>query len=275
MSAVVDGGGEAVPAVSVPAGSVFAATGLSVSYGGVHALSDFTMSLGEKQLVGLIGPNGAGKTTFIDAASGFARSRGNVFLDGADISKLSPDRRARRGLGRTWQSIELFDELSVLENLTVAASRPPFKTALRDMLSGSPSRTPAVDRAIELLSLQELLEKSPSDLAQGQRKIVGVARALAAEPRVILLDEPAASLDAFESRELGRHLRTVVDAGIPMLLIDHDMGLVLSVCDYVYVLDFGRLIAEGTPQEVRTNPIVVQAYLGRAADDFAQETSGT
>jgi len=145
--ATLVGDSEAVDPTDAQPVTAFAAHGLSVQYGGVHALSDFTMRVCDGQLVGLIGPNGAGKTTFIDAATGFARSRGGVELDGVDISKFAPDERARRGVGRTWQTIELFDDLSVLENLTVAARRLPLRQAWRNAVSGAQSRGEAVDIA--------------------------------------------------------------------------------------------------------------------------------
>jgi branched-chain amino acid transport system ATP-binding protein len=246
------------------------ATGLGVSYGGVHALHDVDLDVGAGQLVGLIGPNGAGKTTFIDAISGFTRCRGRVELDGVDLSPLPPHARARRGLARTWQSAELFDDLTVRENLAVAAHRPSVWSAARETL-GRPLRGPAaVDEALLLLGLEPLADVPATDLSHSQRTRVGVARALAARPRLVCLDEPAAGLDTVESGELGRRLRAVVDAGTSMLLVDHDMGLVLSVCDHVVVLDFGRVIANGPADVVRREPAVIAAYLGRAAAELAR-----
>jgi branched-chain amino acid transport system ATP-binding protein len=247
--------------------------GLSVSYGGVRALSDFTLSVNPGQLVGLIGPNGAGKTTFIDAVTGFARSTGVIELDGTDISRMSPDKRARRGLARTWQSIDLFDELTVRENLTVASSRQSVWESTLEVLTGRNAEAESVAKALALLELDRFAEERPDGLTQGQRKLVGVARALVADPRVICLDEPAAGLDTSESEALGQRLREVVQSGTPMLLVDHDMGLVLSVCDYVYVLDFGKMIAEGTADAVRKNPRVIEAYLGSASSEVAAEVA--
>jgi branched-chain amino acid transport system ATP-binding protein len=252
---------------------VLTTEGLSVSYGGVKALQDFDLKVEPGQLVGLIGPNGAGKTTFIDAITGFCRCTGRIELDGSDITALSPHKRSRRGLARTWQSIELFDELTVRENLSVASSRLSLAETTIELLTGRTRESDAIDRALKLLELERFSDELPEGLTQGQRKLVGVARALVAEPRLILLDEPAAGLDTNESEALGRRLRQVVEAGTPMLLVDHDMGLVLSVCDYVYVLDFGKKIAEGTPDEVRTNRAVIEAYLGGAAAEVAQEVA--
>jgi branched-chain amino acid transport system ATP-binding protein len=239
--------------------------GLTVRYGGVHALTEVDLEVLPGSLVGLIGPNGAGKTTFIDATGGFARSSGRVLLDGADISKLAPHRRSRRGLGRTWQAADLFDDLSVRENLRVAAVQPSLGRTARELLGGRERAVGAIDVALAELGIEELAVRSAGELSQGQRKLVGVARALAGRPRVLCLDEPAAGLDSEESRDLGQRLRRVVDSGTAMLLVDHDMGLVLSVCDLVFVLDFGKLIARGTPDEIRREPAVVEAYLGRAA----------
>jgi branched-chain amino acid transport system ATP-binding protein len=239
--------------------------GLTVRYGGVQALTSVDLAVATGSLVGLIGPNGAGKTTFIDAATGFARSTGRVLLDGADVSSLPPHRRARQGLGRTWQAADLFDDLSVRENLRVAAVRPSIRGATAELLRGREASVDAIERALAQVGIEELVDRTVDELTQGQRKLVGVARALASGPRILCLDEPAAGLDTDESRDLGQRLRRVVDAGTAMLLVDHDMGLVLSVCDLVYVLDFGRVIACGSPAQVRADPVVVEAYLGRSA----------
>jgi branched-chain amino acid transport system ATP-binding protein len=245
------------------------AAGVSVSFGGVQALVDVDLEVGERQLVGLIGPNGAGKTTFIDAVSGFVRCRGQIELDGFDLAGVPPHGRARLGLARTWQSVELFDDLSVRENLAVAAGRPSLWASIREALSPSPEDAPAVDAALGLLGLEPVADALPGDLTQSERKHVGIARALAAQPRVICLDEPAAGLDAGETQELGRRLRDVVDGGPSILLVDHDMGLVLGICDRVVVLEFGRVIADGPADDVRRDPDVVKAYLGSAAAEVA------
>ena len=253
---------------------VLRASGVSVSYGGVRALASVDLEVREGQLVGLIGPNGAGKTTLIDAISGLVPYSGGVELDGREVSSLPAHARARLGLTRTWQSIELFDDLTIRENLAVASYRPSAWAAVRELLSKPFADTGAIDAALELLGLESLAGTMPADLSQAQRKLVGVARALAAEPRLVCLDEPAAGLDTRERKELGQRLRKLVDAGMTMLLVDHDMGLVLGISDHVVVLAFGKVIAQGSPGVVRRDPSVISAYLGSAAAEVAQEVSG-
>jgi branched-chain amino acid transport system ATP-binding protein len=240
---------------------------LRVTYGGVTAVDDVDLEVPAGKVVGLIGPNGAGKTSTIDALTGYhAPSSGRVAFDGDDITRLRPHVRARRGLVRTFQSVELFDDLTVEENLLVASQRMGVLTALRDLLLpiGEHPRD-AVDWALEECGLTDVRDRFPTELSHGRRKLVGVARALAQRPRLVLMDEPAAGLDTDESAELGRRLRALPDAGVTVLLVDHDMSLVLSVCDEVVVLDFGRVIARGTPAEIRNDDSVIAAYLGTHA----------
>jgi branched-chain amino acid transport system ATP-binding protein len=249
--------------------AVLATTGLSVRFGGVHAVEDVDLAVEEGQLVGLIGPNGAGKTTFIDAITGFVRYTGVIALDGQDLAGLPPHARARRGLARTWQSTELFDDLTVRENLEVGAERPSFLALAAEVVGRQIPAGASPEEALQLLELEGIGEAMPAQLTQGQRKLVGVARAIAMRPRLLCLDEPAAGLDTRESEDLGQRLRQIADAGTTTLLIDHDMGLVLNICDRIVVLEFGKVIAAGPPDEVRRNPRVVEAYLGGGAVERA------
>ena len=236
---------------------------LTVRYGGVTANDDVTINVPPGSITGLIGPNGAGKTTLLDAVTGFAPSSGEVALDGLRLTGLPPHRRSRRGLARTWQSLELFDELTVRENVQVAASALTVRSMLVDLVWPSHRQAGAdPDDVLALLGLDQLRDRRPSSLSLGHQKRVGVARALAASPSCLLLDEPAAGLDTNESIELGRQLVAIAERGAAVLLVDHDMDLVLEVCGHVYVLDFGRMIAAGSPSEIRRDSRVIAAYLG-------------
>jgi ABC-type branched-subunit amino acid transport system ATPase component len=239
------------------------ADGVSVAFGGVQALAGVDLAVEAGELVGLIGPNGAGKTTLIDALTGFTPvSGGSVSLSGRRLDRMPPDRRARLGLVRTFQSAEIFAPLTVAEHLLAAADAPGLGGMLRDLVAPRRARAKDVAVALEELGLTAVADRFPDDLSYGQRKLVDLARALAVRPRVVLLDEPAAGLDSTETAELAELLHTVRGRGIGILLIDHDMDLVLEVCDRVYVLDFGRVIGSGTPTEIRTDERVIDAYLG-------------
>jgi branched-chain amino acid transport system ATP-binding protein len=238
--------------------------GLTVTFGGVRAVSELDLQIERGQLVGVIGPNGAGKTTAIDGITGFVPTSGRVVFDGREISSLPAHRRARAGLGRTWQSVELFDDLTIAENLMVAAEQASsWRDVVLDLAWPRRRRDhAAVERGLVALGIEGLGDRMPNEISQGQRKLVGVARALAGAPKLICMDEPAAGLDSVESIALGERLRHIVDTGVTILLVDHDMGLVLNTCDYIYVIEFGSLIAAGTAAEVSRDPHVIEAYLG-------------
>jgi ABC-type branched-subunit amino acid transport system ATPase component len=221
----------------------------TVRYGGVAAISDVSLDVAAGTIVGLIGPNGAGKTTLMDAVTGFAAMSGDVILAGQSIAALRPHQRIRLGLGRTFQGIELYDDLTVEENVGV----------------GDQSRRRG-DRDLSvlfaMLGLGGLRARPVAELSQGRRQLVSIARSLAGRPSLLLLDEPAAGLDSRESEWLARRLQDIRASGVSMLLVDHDMNLMLSLCDSLYVLDFGSVIASGPPAQIRANEKVISAYLG-------------
>jgi len=243
--------------------TVLEISGLTVKYGGLVALNDANLSVRQGEIVGLIGPNGGGKTTFIDAVTGFTSAQGEVVFKDHSLSGLSPHIIARRGLRRTWQSVELFSDISIADNLLVAIEGSTIRGTLRDLVFPVQNkRERDVSRALAAVGLNVSVKTETSELSLGQQKLLGVARALVAEPTLLMLDEPAAGLSSSETVALGRQIVDISQTGVSILLVDHDMDLVLEVCDRIFVLDFGRIIASGTPDEIRANPAVIEAYLG-------------
>jgi ABC-type branched-subunit amino acid transport system ATPase component/branched-subunit amino acid ABC-type transport system permease component len=271
----------ATPAVPVATRALLSTRDVTVRFGTVVAVNQVSIDVGSGRIVGLIGANGAGKTTLIDAISGFVPYTGRVTMEGTSLDDFPAYRRSRAGLSRTWQSLELFRDLTVRENLEVAADHPSFIGSMLDLVH--PSRAGArrdTDEALALLNLQSIGDHHPDELTLGQQKLVNVARALVGGPHVLLLDEPAAGLSTSETAALGRALRTVIHDDIGILLVEHDVALVFDICDDVYVLDEGSVIAEGPPSQVRDDPAVVSAYLGtgkwsRETDASAPEISGS
>ena len=249
---------------------------ITVTYGRNIAVNEVSIEVSRHQIVGLIGPNGAGKTSFIDAVTGFTpMTNGRVLLDDHDITALSAHRRAARGLRRTFQQLRLFDDLTVRENLVVAAENDTKFGMLRDLIR--PRRTEiATDRTLELTGLLDVADELPRDLPSGTRRVVGVARAIVADPTTLLLDEPAAGLDTQETAELGAMLERVAESGVGLLLIEHDTDLVFRICHHVVALDFGHVIASGAADSVRRSDELISAYLGIAdeAETAGPETDG-
>jgi sulfate-transporting ATPase len=245
---------------------------ISVRFGGVVAVEDVSLTVVPGEVVGLIGPNGAGKTTLIDVVTGFTKAqRGQVTVEGQPVDRWSPRRRARAGIGRSFQSLELFEDMTVRDNLRTASDRRDTLAYLTDLAwPRNPGLPGTAVAALREFGLDADLDRMPSELPYGRRRLVGIARAVASEPSILMLDEPAAGLDERESRELGELVRRLAkDWGLGILLVEHDVALVMSVCDRIVALDFGCVIAEGTPEEIRGSAAVVSAYLGEPADDDA------
>lgn len=231
------------------------AVGISVHFSGLVALSEVDLSVAPGEILGLIGPNGAGKTTLVNVLSGFQPAQaGAVILEGKEVTRWSPDRRARAGLARTFQNIRPFRVLTAAENVEAGA------------LAAGMSRVDTretVGRLLALLHLTHVADWPAGVLSHGDERRLGIARALAAAPRVLLLDEPAAGLNEYEGDRLLETLWSVRDQlGCALLVIEHDMRLVMRLCERLQVLDYGKTIAIGTPEEVQKDPAVIAAYLG-------------
>jgi branched-chain amino acid transport system ATP-binding protein len=228
-------------------------SGVTVSFGGVAALDGVALTAPEGRVTGLIGPNGAGKSTLFDVICGLRKpSAGRVLLGGRDVTRLGPARRARHGLARTFQRLELFGRLSVRDNLLVAAELGPERRKAAH----------AVTEVLARLGLTEHADSPADALPTGLARLVEVGRALAVRPTLLLLDEPAAGQDADETERFAGLLRSLAADGTAVVLVEHDMSLVMGVCDEVHVLDLGKIIAVGSPAVIRRDETVQAAYLG-------------
>jgi len=253
--------------------------GVEVRFGGLVAVDRVSLAAPVGQITGLIGPNGAGKTTTFNACTGLLKpTAGRVRIAGSDISGLGPPARARRGLGRTFQKMELFEGLTVRDNVEAGAEGSLAGANPITQFISKPGQRARVkvsaDHALALCDLADLADTPAASLSTGQRRLVELARCLAGPFGLLLLDEPSSGLDPAETKRFGEILqRAVAERGIGILLVEHDMSLVLDICQHVYVLDFGELIFEGTPSEISASPIVQAAYLG--SDEVEQAVDPT
>jgi ABC-type branched-subunit amino acid transport system ATPase component len=248
---------------------------VTVRFGGIVALSDVSFTVGTGEVLAIIGPNGAGKTTLIDALTGFVKvAYGTVTLDGRNVTRALPCRRARAGLGRSFQSLELFEDLTVAENLMVAEDDHDLGAYFRDLVR--PRRKATSDNievVLDTLGLSADRDSLPRNLGYGQRRLLAVGRAVVGLPGILFLDEPCAGLDAHERDEIGQLVRKLVEqTGMSVVLVEHDVDLVRRVADRVIALDFGQVIAAGPPDAVFRDARVVAAYLG--VDEAQPVTAG-
>jgi branched-chain amino acid transport system ATP-binding protein len=239
--------------------AVLEARELHVRFGGHHAVRDVSLSVDSGEVVGLIGPNGAGKTTTFNAVSGVQKCTGRVVLDGVDVSGAPPDRRARLGMSRTFQRLEVFGSMTAYDNIRTAA-----EIAARARKEPVKSAVAITDEVVETVGLGAIGTRRADALPTGQARLVELGRVLATRPKVVLLDEPASGLDDVETHRLAEVLELVRDAGMAVLLVEHDIDLVMRLCSTICVLHLGETIASGTPAEVRADPAVQDAYLGAA-----------
>ena len=246
------------------------ATHVSEMFGGLKAVSDFNLHLNPGELVGLIGPNGAGKTTAFNLFTGvYQPTEGTIEFDGRSIVGLKPYQITQRGIARTFQNIRLFSELTVLDNVRIAFHDHVKYTVAEAVLRvgryfGEEARITMESRdLLSIFKLADKAEETAKNLPYGAQRRLEIARALAAKPKLLLLDEPAAGMNPQETRELMDMIRWIRDQfNLTVLLIEHDMSLVMGICERIYVLEYGQIIAAGTPEEIRQNPEVIRAYLG-------------
>jgi ABC-type branched-subunit amino acid transport system ATPase component len=258
------------------------AEGVSVRFGGLVAVDDATVEVPAGGFVGLIGPNGAGKTTLFNVIGGFTPpAAGRIRFAGKDVTGMPPSARAKLGIGRTFQRLELFSRMTVFDNLMVAAEAGSSRLDLASDLLGLPRRyreerrcAAIAEETVKLLDLGWARDRRAAGLPVGTARIVELGRALCTNPKLLLLDEPSSGLDSGETRSFGELLQQISrDRDIGILLVEHDMDLVMRVCKDIYVLDFGRLIAQGTPKEIVGDPVVREAYLGEEEDAGAAARS--